>query len=69
LDAAIPDTLVFHAGTRLEGGRHLTSGGRVLGVTGLGATVPEARARAFARADQIRFEGAVRRNDIAATSI
>jgi phosphoribosylamine--glycine ligase len=68
LDAATPDTLVFHAGTRLEDGRHLTTGGRVLGVTGLGATVPEARARAYARADQISFEGAVRRGDIAATS-
>jgi len=68
LDAATPDTLVFHAGTRLEGRRHLTTGGRVLGVTGLGATVPEARARAYARADQISFEGAVRRSDIAATS-
>jgi phosphoribosylamine--glycine ligase len=66
---ASPDTLVFHAGTRLEDGRHVTSGGRVLGVTGLGASVGEARARAYARADQISFDGAVRRNDIAVTAV
>lgn len=68
LDAVAPDTFVFHAGTRLEGARYLTSGGRVLGVTGIGATVPEARERAYARADHIGFDGAVRRSDIAASA-
>ena len=68
LDAVTPDTLVFHAGTRLEDARLVTAGGRVLAVTGTGATVAEARIRAYARADQIDFDGAVRRNDIAATA-
>lgn len=65
-EATDPQSVVFHAGTRVEGGRHVTAGGRVLGVTGLGESVPEARERAYARADQIRFEGAIHRTDIAA---
>jgi phosphoribosylamine--glycine ligase len=65
LDVVTPDTLVFQAGTRLEDGRPATSGGRVLAVTGMGATVAEARAKAYARADLITFDGAVRRDDIA----
>jgi phosphoribosylamine--glycine ligase len=69
LEPVTADTLIFHAGTRLEDGRHLTSGGRVLGVTGIGATVPEARVRAYAQADSIEFEGAVRRNDIATNAV
>jgi phosphoribosylamine--glycine ligase len=61
-----PDTLVFQAGTKREDGRLLTSGGRVLAVTGLGTDVAQATKRAYAGADQIEFEGAVRREDIAA---
>jgi phosphoribosylamine--glycine ligase len=61
-----PDTLVFQAGTRREGNDLLTSGGRVLAVTGLGPTVAAATARAYAGADHIDFEHAVRRGDIAA---
>lgn len=60
--------LVFHAGTRRDGAHVLTAGGRVLGITGLGVTVAEARERAYARADQIDFEGAVYRPDIAAAA-
>ena len=41
-----------------------TSGGRVLGITALGATHDEARARAFANAKRISFEGMHYRNDI-----
>lgn len=66
LDRDAPDTLVFHAGTRHAGGEPTTAGGRVLAVTGLGPSVEEARARAYARAEEINFEGAVRRHDIAA---
>lgn len=58
--------LVFHAGTRRVEGRWLTAGGRVLGVTGLGATLGEARDRAYTAARGIHFEGAVWRSDIAA---
>jgi phosphoribosylamine--glycine ligase len=61
-----PDTIRFHAGTRREGGRWLTSGGRVLGITGLGATLREARERAYAGVRAIHFEGLVHRSDIAA---
>ncbi len=61
------DVIVFHAGTRRESdGRVVTSGGRVLGVTALGATLAEARQRAYEAAAQIRFEGMQFRPDIAA---
>jgi phosphoribosylamine--glycine ligase len=59
--------VVFHAGTRArEGGGFETSGGRVLGVTARGATVKEARDRAYAAADAIHFDGVQMRRDIAA---
>jgi phosphoribosylamine--glycine ligase len=57
--------LVFHAGTALAGGRLVTNGGRVLNVTGTGATVAEARARAYAGVELISFDGARYRTDIA----
>ena len=64
---AHPDTLVFQAGTRLDAhGDLLTTGGRVLAVTGLGADLPQALARAYAGVDQIHFEGAHHRRDIGA---
>jgi len=67
LDAAAgPDSLVFHAGTSLEDGTWNTRGGRVLGVTGLGQTLEEARGRAYAAASRIRFEGMQYRSDIGA---
>ena len=64
--AALPATLLFHAGTRREQERWFTAGGRVLGITGLGATLDEARERAYAAAREVRFEGATWRSDIAA---
>jgi len=67
--AAATDTLVFHAGTRADGGRIVTSGGRVLGVTGLGATLAEARARAYAACEEIHFAGAYYRRDIGAKAL
>jgi phosphoribosylamine---glycine ligase len=57
--------LVFHAGTAVQGGRLVTNGGRVLGVTGFGDGVAAARSAAYAAADLIRFDGARRREDIA----
>ena len=65
---ALPDVVVFHAGTKSVGGAALTNGGRVLGVTALGDNLPEARAKAYAAADAISFEGLQRRNDIGACS-
>jgi phosphoribosylamine--glycine ligase len=60
------DLVVFHAGTRRRAdGRFETAGGRVLGVTARGASVAEARQRAYAAADRIHFEGRQLRRDIA----
>jgi phosphoribosylamine--glycine ligase len=61
-----PSVLVFHAATKRVDGRVASSGGRVLGITGLGRTVAAARDRAYAGVEQVRFAGAVWRRDIAA---
>lgn len=58
--------LLFHAGTRREGGRLVSAGGRVLNVVGLGATLEEAWERAYGFIPQIGFPGAVYRRDIGA---
>ncbi|MDR1927946.1 MAG: phosphoribosylamine--glycine ligase [Oscillospiraceae bacterium] len=64
------DALLFHAGTRrLEDGRAVTAGGRVLGVTALGNTLPEAVAAAYGAAGRISFEGAFCRKDIGRRAI
>lgn len=57
---------VTHAGTARKDSRLVTAGGRVLNVTALGATVAEARARAYDAVEKIRFEGVQYRRDIAA---
>jgi phosphoribosylamine--glycine ligase len=59
-----PGVLVFHAGTREEEGRLVTSGGRVLAVTALAPTVAEAAERSRAAAERISFEGKQFRRDI-----
>lgn len=64
----MPDVQVFHAGTAREGERVVTAGGRVLGVTALGDTVAEARAKAYAAVGKIAFEGMQFRTDIAASA-
>jgi phosphoribosylamine--glycine ligase len=64
LPAPAPDLLVFHAGTALRDGALVTSGGRVLAVTGLGPTLAEAAARSREGAAAIHFEGAQFRRDI-----
>ena len=61
-----PDVVVFHAGTAAKEGRVVTNGGRVLGVTALGATLEEARGKAYAAAEKINFEGKQLRRDIGA---
>jgi phosphoribosylamine--glycine ligase len=57
--------LVFHAGTAVRGGRLVTNGGRVLGVTGLGPTLEAARGAAYAACSSIAFDGMKYRRDIA----
>jgi phosphoribosylamine--glycine ligase len=65
LDApALPDTKVFHAGTKLDGTRVLTSGGRVLCACALGDSVADAQAKAYAAVAPIRWEGEFHRSDI-----
>jgi len=65
LEAAEADgAIVFHAGTAEEGGQLVASGGRVLNVTALGATVAEAQRRAYAAVDRIGFPGGFCRRDI-----
>ncbi len=56
---------VLHAGTRLEGDAVVASGGRVLSVVGRGATLPEARVRAYAGVELINLPGSHYRPDIA----
>jgi phosphoribosylamine--glycine ligase len=59
------EVLVFHAGTKRKNGEIVTAGGRVLGVTGLGSTLQQARDRAYGTASRISFEGCHLRTDIA----
>jgi len=63
--AAVPDALVFHAGTKLDAHRRaVTAGGRVLGVTGLGSDVRAAAKAAYAACEKISWPGARYRKDI-----
>jgi phosphoribosylamine--glycine ligase len=65
IDAARhPGVAVFHAGTALEDGQVVTSGGRVLCVTALGDSVKLAQRAAYAAIAEIRFEGMQFRTDI-----
>jgi phosphoribosylamine---glycine ligase len=66
--AEVRDTVVFHAGTRLEGAEVVVSGGRVLGVTATGGDLSTAVARAYEAAGKISFDGAHWRRDIGGTA-
>jgi len=59
------DVIPFHAGTTADGGRLLASGGRVLGITGLGDTLEEARQRAYEAVAKIDWPDGFYRRDIA----
>jgi phosphoribosylamine--glycine ligase len=65
-DAEAMGATVFHAGTKQEGSKLLTSGGRVLGVTTKAPTLPEAVANAYRAVDKIHFDGMQYRRDIGA---
>ena len=65
LPEATEDLVVFHAGTKRKGKAWTTSGGRVLGVTGVADDLPHAREKAYAAAAKIRFDGMQYRKDIA----
>ena len=62
--SALDRVTVFHAGTALDEGNVVTSGGRVLSVTAIGDTIDEAAERAYEAADVIDFEGKQLRRDI-----
>jgi phosphoribosylamine--glycine ligase len=62
--AEVPDVKVFHAGTLVRDGQTVTNGGRVLGVTGLGASIASAKLQAYTAVKCIRWEGAWCRKDI-----
>src|SRR5690606_12215620 len=64
LEDAEAEAVVFHAGTAQKDGAIVTAGGRVLGVTALGATLAEARDRAYRACEASRFEGMQFRKDI-----
>ena len=63
--SAMDDVVVLHAGTRADGDRVLTSGGRVLGVCALGDDIAAAVERCYGAVEGIDFEGAHYRRDIA----
>lgn len=64
--ASLPGVTVIHAGTAFDGsGKVVSAGGRVLGVTGQGATLKEAHARAYRAVRKIDFSGLQYRRDIA----
>ena len=63
---ALPDVVVFHAGTKLEDGKVLTNGGRVLGVTATGPDTASAIAKAYEAVGKIKWDGIHYRTDIGA---
>ena len=68
----VPSVVVFHAGTKTREASPrglLTSGGRVLGVSAVGATLKEALERAYEAVSKIHFEGMYYRRDIGAKSL
>lgn len=71
LDAAaqLPEIQIFHAGTAVSGGKIVTSGGRVLGVTALGSSIAAARELAYRAIEKISFHRMHYRKDIAARAI
>jgi phosphoribosylamine--glycine ligase len=66
LDAAaeLEGVEIFHAGTLAQEGRILANGGRVLDVSAVGRTIAEARSRAYAAVDRIRWSDGFCRRDI-----
>lgn len=63
-EAAIDGTIIFHSGTRQDGDKILTNGGRVLAITSMGDNVIEAAAQSNYVLEQIFFEGIYFRDDI-----
>lgn len=62
----VTDSILFHAGTKKDGEKLLTNGGRVIAVTSYGETKDEALARSFGSIKKINFDGMYFRRDIGA---
>jgi phosphoribosylamine--glycine ligase len=60
----VENSVVFHAGTKLDDEKVVTSGGRVIAVSSYGSSMQEALAKSYMNADKIRFEGKYYRRDI-----
>jgi len=58
------DIAIFHAGTEKRNGKIYTTGGRVLGITGIGKTLSKAKEKAYQALQQIKFDGIHYRTDI-----
>ena len=67
--ARVPGVAILHAGTAEKDGRIVTAGGRVIAVTASGASLTEARERAYAAAALIAFDGKHHRSDIALDAV
>jgi len=65
----IKDIIIFHAGTKLQDGKVITSGGRVLGITAWDDTISKAKERAYKGVKEIYFEDMYYRKDIAVKAI
>jgi phosphoribosylamine--glycine ligase len=65
----VKDARVFHAGTKLEGGKLRTNGGRVLNIVGSGKTLKEAINQAYSGVEKVNFENAYFRGDIGAKGL
>ncbi len=65
LDKLDSGVIVFHAGTKPDDGRVLTSGGRVLAVVASGSSIADARDKVYDNIRRVRFDGSVYRSDIA----
>lgn len=63
-DGQLDGVTVYHAGTKRDGDKLVTSGGRVLGVTALGESIEDALAKSYAGIEKIKFDGAHYRKDI-----
>jgi phosphoribosylamine--glycine ligase len=64
LDSTLPDTIIFHAGTKESGEDVVTNGGRVLAVTGLGENMQEALNRSYDLVEKIYWKNVYFRKDI-----
>jgi phosphoribosylamine--glycine ligase len=69
LERVDPNIVLFHAGTKMDGGKIYTAGGRVLTVASTGKTIAEARERVYLNLPRISFENCHYRKDIAAEEV